>query len=150
MHLDIQWPRLVPSLIFPVSLAVSLIAFDRSQVHHNTLRLSRRLKKLPQTQIFGGWAGMPLPYKTFNWKQHTDSNLFQMSPSPGIDWIGPKTPRSIFPRETSFRGDRAEGGKPHRNAEVCGMAPSHQWGLAKARALVARHVLHEVEADLTL
>lgn len=76
MRLNIQWLRLVPSPIFPVSLAVSPIAFDRSQAHHNTLGLSRRLKKLPQTQIFGGWAGIPLPYVAFNWKQHIDSNLF--------------------------------------------------------------------------
>lgn len=66
LHLDSQWLRLVPSLIFPMSLAVSLIAFDRSQAHHNTLGLSRRLKKRPQTQSFGGRAGIPLLYKTFN------------------------------------------------------------------------------------
>lgn len=54
----IQWLCLLPSLIFLMSLAVSLIAFDRSQAHRNTLALSGRLKKLPQTQIFGGWAGI--------------------------------------------------------------------------------------------
>lgn len=68
MHLNSQWLKLVPGLIFPVSIAASLIAFDRSQSYHITLGLLERLKMLPQTQIFGGWARLPLPYETFHWR----------------------------------------------------------------------------------
>lgn len=141
VYLDIQWLRLVPGLIFPMSIAASLIAFDRSQSHHITLGLLETLKKLPQTQIFGGWALLPLPYKTFNWTWHVDSNLFKMNPSPGINWVKPKTPKLSSPRETQHY----YGMESCRNAEVFKMVPIYSRGLANVRALVARHVLHAVK-----
>lgn len=106
IYLNTQWLRLVPGLIFPMSIAASLIAFDRSQSHHITLGLLERLQKLSQAQIFGGWARLPLPYKTFNWRWHVDSDLFKMNPSPGINWVKPKIPKLSSLEKLSIKESR--------------------------------------------
>lgn len=50
VNLYIQWLRLVPSLIFPMSFALSLITFDRSQAHTTK-----------QLACQEGWRSCPRP-----------------------------------------------------------------------------------------
>ena len=129
----IQWLRLLPSLIFPMSLAASLIAFDRSQTHRNTLALFRKAEEAAADPNFWWLGWYPLPYKAFNWKQHRASNLFKMYPSPGIHWIEPKTQDPSSLEKHNIRGDRASAGKTYRNAEVCKMAQTHSMRFGKSQ-----------------
>ena len=93
----------------------------------------RKAKEAAPDPNFWWLSWYPLPYKAFNWKQRMDSNLFKMCPSSGIHWIEPKTQDLSSLEKYNIRGDRAQGGKTHRNAEVCKMAPTYCMRFGKSQ-----------------